>query len=78
MWVMLGEMFQNQFRGAALSVSGFLQWMSNFGITMTFPILLASFGLGGAYGLYAVFAAVSIVFVMKLVRETKGKPLEDM
>jgi SP family sugar:H+ symporter-like MFS transporter len=52
--------------------------MSNFGITMTFPILLASFGLGGAYGLYAVFAAVSIVFVMKLVRETKGKPLEDM
>jgi SP family sugar:H+ symporter-like MFS transporter len=78
MWVMLGEMFQNQFRGAALSVSGFLQWMSNFGITMTFPILLASFGLGGAYGLYAVFAAVSIVFVMKLVRETKGKPLEEM
>ena len=78
MWVMLGEMFQNQFRGAALSVSGFVQWMSNFAITMTFPILLGAFGLGGAYGLYTVFAAVSIVFVMKLVRETKGKPLEDM
>jgi SP family sugar:H+ symporter-like MFS transporter len=78
MWVMLGEMFQNQFRGAALSVSGFVQWISNFTITMTFPILLGSFGLGGAYGLYTVFAAVSIVFVVKLVRETKGKPLEDM
>jgi SP family sugar:H+ symporter-like MFS transporter len=78
MWVMLGEMFQNQFRGAALSVSGFVQWISNFAITMTFPILLGSFGLGGAYGLYTVFAAVSIVFVVKLVRETKGKPLEDM
>ena len=78
MWVMLGEMFQNQFRGAALSVSGFVQWMSNFAITMTFPILLGSFGLGGAYGLYTLFAAVSIVFVLKLVRETKGKPLEEM
>jgi MFS transporter, SP family, sugar:H+ symporter len=78
MWVMLGEMFQNQFRGAALSVSGFVQWMSNFAITMTFPILLGSFGLGGAYGLYTAFAAVSILFVVKLVRETKGKPLEDM
>ena len=78
MWVMLGEMFQNQFRGAALSVSGFVQWISNFAITMTFPILLGSFGLGGAYGLYTVFAAVSIVFVIKLVRETKGKPLEEM
>ena len=41
--------------------------------TMTFPILLASFGLGGAYGLYPFFAAISILFVVKLVRETKGK-----
>jgi SP family sugar:H+ symporter-like MFS transporter len=78
MWVMLGEMFPNQFRGAALSVSGFVQWISNFAITMTFPILLGSFGLGGAYSLYAAFAAVSIWFVLKLVRETKGKTLEDM
>lgn len=78
MWVMLGEMFQNQFRGAALSVSGFVQWISNFAITMTFPILLGSFGLGGAYGLYTIFAAISIFFVVKLVRETKGKPLEEM
>ena len=78
MWVMLGEMFQNQVRGAALSVSGFVQWISNFAITMAFPILLGSFGLGGAYGLYTVFAAVSIFFVIKLVRETKGKALEEM
>ena len=78
MWVMLGEMFPNQFRGAALSVSGFVQWISNFAITMTFPILLGSFGLGGAYSLYAAFAAISIWFVVKLVRETKGKTLEDM
>lgn len=78
MWVMLGEMFPNQFRGAALSVSGFVQWISNFAITMTFPILLGSFGLGGAYSLYAAFAAISIWFVVKLVSETKGKTLEDM
>jgi SP family sugar:H+ symporter-like MFS transporter len=77
-WVMLGEMFPNQFRGAALSVSGFVQWISNFAITMTFPILLGTFGLGGAYSLYAAFAAISIWFVVKLVRETKGKALEDM
>jgi SP family sugar:H+ symporter-like MFS transporter len=78
MWVMLGEMFPNQFRGAALSVSGFVQWISNFAITMTFPILLGSVGLVGTYSLYAAFAAVSIWFVAKLVRETKGKSLEDM
>ncbi len=78
MWVMLGEMFRNQFRGAALSISGFVQWMANFAITMTFPVLLVRFGLGGAYGLYTAFAALSIVFVVLLVRETKGKTLEEM
>ncbi|MCX7869550.1 MAG: MFS transporter, partial [Terrimicrobiaceae bacterium] len=78
MWVMLGEMFKNQFRGAALSVSGFSQWMSNFAVTMTFPWLLLNLGLGMAYGLYALFAAGSLVFVVMFVRETKGKTLEEM
>ncbi|MBU3664938.1 MAG: sugar porter family MFS transporter [Chthoniobacterales bacterium] len=78
MWVMLGEMFSNQFRGAALSLSGFVQWMSNFAITITFPMLLAGFGLGGAYGLYTFFALLSGVFVVFLIRETKGKSLEEM
>nr|WP_235903750.1 sugar porter family MFS transporter [Pontixanthobacter luteolus] len=78
MWVMLGEMFPNQIRGSGLAVSGFAQWISNFGITMTFPIMLASIGLSGAYGFYAVSAAISVVFVWLMVRETKGMELEDM
>lgn len=78
MWVMLGEMFKNQFRGAALSVSGFSQWMSNFTVTMTFPWLLRNLGLGAAYGLYTAFAAASLCFVVWCVRETKGKTLEEM
>ena len=79
MWVMLGEMFQNQFRGAALSISGFVQWIANFSITVTFPIMLASkMGLGGSYGVYTFFAVLSIFFVAKFVNETKGKELEEM
>ena len=78
MWGMLGEMFPNQIRGSGLAVSGVAQWGSNFAITMTFPILLAGIGLGGAYGLYAVCAVLSIVFVAKFTHETKGVELEDM
>jgi SP family sugar:H+ symporter-like MFS transporter len=78
MWVMLGEMFPNQIRGSGLAVSGLAQWGSNFAITMTFPILLAGIGLGGAYGLYAAFAVISIVFIAKFVYETKGIELENM
>ncbi|MEL7488939.1 MAG: MFS transporter, partial [Pseudomonadota bacterium] len=78
MWVMLGEMFPNQIRGSGLAVSGLAQWTSNFGIAMTFPIMLASIGLAGAYGLYFVFAAISVLFVLRMVHETRGVELEDM
>jgi sugar porter (SP) family MFS transporter len=78
MWVMLGEMFPNQIRGSGLAVAGLFQWGSNFLITWTFPMLLASIGLAGAYGLYAVAAFLSIFFVLNYVHETKGKELEQM
>ncbi len=78
MWVMLGEMFPNQIRGSGLAVSGLVQWTANFIITITFPILLAGIGLGGAYGIYAIFAFLSVIFVVKFINETKGKELEQM
>jgi SP family sugar:H+ symporter-like MFS transporter len=78
MWIMLGEMFPNQIRGSGLAVSGLAQWGSNFVIIMTFPILLAGIGLGGAYGIYAAGAVISIFFVAKFTHETRGIELEDM
>jgi len=78
MWVMLGEMFPNQIRGTGLAVSGLAQWCSNFVITMTFPVLLASISLAGAYTFYTICAFLSIWFVVAMVRETRGIELEDM
>lgn len=78
MWVMLGEMFPNQIRGSGLAVSGLAQWGANFGITMTFPILLTAIGLAGAYGIYMIFAILSVVFTVVMVKETRGKELEEM
>ncbi len=78
MWVMLGEMFPNQIRGAALAVAGLTQWGTNFAVTMTFPVLLGGIGLGGTYGIYAAFALLSFFIVKTIVRETKGKSLEEM
>jgi len=77
-WVLLGEMFNNRIRGAALAVAASAQWIANFAITMTFPMLLASFGLAGAYGLYTISALLSIFFVTKYIKETRGVRLEEM
>lgn len=78
MWVLLGEIFPNHLRGVGLAVSGFAQWMANFAITMTFPIMLTTIGLSTAYGLYAMAAFISLFFVWYGVRETRGKRLEQM
>ncbi|GHV15448.1 MFS transporter [Fibrobacterales bacterium] len=77
-WILLGEMFNNRIRGAALALGGLSQWLANFAIAGTFPILLAKIGLGGAYGIYCLFAFLSIFFVLTKIKETNGKELEDM
>ncbi|BCK68291.1 sugar transporter [Streptomyces libani subsp. rufus] len=76
-WVFLGEMFPNKIRAAALGVAASAQWIANWAITASFPSL-SDWNLSGTYIIYAVFALLSIPFVLKFVKETKGKALEEM
>ncbi|MCW7989764.1 major facilitator transporter [Streptomyces platensis subsp. clarensis] len=76
-WVFLGEMFPNRIRAAALGVAASAQWIANWAITASFPSL-SDWNLSGTYVIYAVFALLSIPFVLKFVKETKGKALEEM
>ncbi|WP_329290686.1 sugar porter family MFS transporter [Streptomyces sp. NBC_01455] len=76
-WVFLGEMFPNRIRAAALGVAASAQWIANWAITASFPSL-ADWNLSVTYVIYTVFAALSIPFVLKYVKETKGKALEEM
>ncbi|CAL9431958.1 D-xylose-proton symporter [Streptomyces sp. enrichment culture] len=76
-WVFLGEMFPNRLRAAALGVAAAAQWIANWAITASFPSL-AEWNLSGTYVIYTIFAALSIPFVLKFVKETKGKALEEM
>ena len=78
MWVMLGEMFPNQIRGSGLAVAGAAQWITNFLVSFTFPLMAKVIGLSITYGFYALCAFLSIPFVIRLIRETRGTELEDM
>jgi len=76
-WVLLGEMFPNRIRAGALAVAAAVQWVANFAVSATFPGL-ADLGLTVAYGLYAVMAVLSGLFVLRFIPETKGRTLEEM
>jgi SP family sugar:H+ symporter-like MFS transporter len=77
-WILLGEMFPNRARGAALAMAVFAQWIANWLVTISFPPIVASLGPVGAYGIYLFFAVVSFFFVRGKVRETRGVALEAM
>jgi SP family xylose:H+ symportor-like MFS transporter len=82
-WVLLAEIFPNSIRGA-MSIAVAAQWIANWVISLTFPImndnvwLTAKFNHGFSYWIYGIMGVLSAIFMWKLVPETKGKTLEEM
>ncbi|HUE37429.1 MAG TPA: D-xylose transporter XylE [Candidatus Acidoferrum sp.] len=82
-WVLLSEIFPNQIRGKAMAVAVAAQWIANFIVSATFPILndnrlVAGFHHGFAYWIYGVMSVLAAIFMWKIVPETKGRSLEQM
>jgi MFS transporter, SP family, xylose:H+ symportor len=83
-WVMLAEIFPNSIRGKAMSIAVASQWIMNFIVSTTFPVmdgstaLNAHFNHGFAYWVYGVCAVLAALFVIRFVPETKGRPLESI
>lgn len=77
-WVMLPEVLPLGVRGAAMGVAVMLNWAANFAVAQTFPPLIDGVGPGPVFLGYAVLGVVALVFVKKLVTETKGRSLEEI
>ncbi|MFI3321533.1 MAG: D-xylose transporter XylE [Rikenellaceae bacterium] len=83
-WVLLAEIFPNQIRGSAMALAVAVQWIANYLVSWTFPMMDKSsyltelFNHGFAYWVYALMAVLSALFMWKMVPETKGKTLEEM
>ncbi len=83
-WVLLSEIFPNKIRGRALAVAVAAQWIANYLVSWTFPMmdkntyLLEKFNHGFAYWIYGVMGVLAMWLVWKYVPETKGKTLEEV
>ncbi|MBP1838720.1 D-xylose transporter XylE [Formosa algae] len=83
-WVLLSEIFPNNIRGKALAVAVGCQWVANYLVSWTFPMmdknsyLIEQFNHGFAYWIYGLMGVLAAFFVWKFIPETKGKTLEDM
>ncbi len=83
-WVMLSEIYPNSIRGKAMSIAVAAQWIMNFIVSTTFPVmdgssaLNAHFNHGFAYWVYGACSLLAALFVLRFVPETKGRPLESI
>jgi len=78
MWVLFSELFPNRVRGIAISFSGLVNSTIAFLVTFIFPWQLETIGNSGTFLIYGLFAVVGLVFVMRILPETKGRSLEEL
>ena len=76
-WVLISEIFPNKIRGRAVAVAVVAQWAANYLISSTYPSMM-EFSGAFTYGFYGVMSLISLIFVWKMVPETKGKSLEEI
>jgi len=88
-WVILSEIFPNKIRSIAMSIAVAVQWLANYFVTQTFPVVVESevnqlqlnggvFNNALPYFIFSGFIIFIIIFVWKFIPETKGKTLEEM
>lgn len=83
-WVLLAEIFPNSIRSTVMSIAVAGQWIANFLVSWTFPMLdknqylTDTFNHGVAYWIYGVMGLLAALFIWKFVPETKGRTLEQM
>lgn len=77
-WVFISEIFPNRIRGRGQSFGSLTHWVFAWLTSATFPGVIAGLGGGVAFAVFAVFMLGQLAWVLKVMPETKGVPLEEM
>ena len=79
-WILCSEIFPTKVRGRAMSVATFVIWTSCYIVAQTFPMLNDSPAVGPAltFWIYTAFSLAGLLFVVRMVPETKGRSLEEI
>jgi sugar porter (SP) family MFS transporter len=76
-WVIVAEIFPTKIRGQAMAISMVVLWLSDFSVSQTFPWLMEHIK-EKTFFFYAVINIIGFLFAWFVVKETKGKTLEEI
>lgn len=77
-WLMCSEIFPLRMRATGMGMAVFFQWIGNFVVGFTFPILLSTLGLSATFFVFVGLGTCAIIFVRIFMPETKGQTLEEL
>ncbi|WP_342022772.1 sugar porter family MFS transporter [Arthrobacter citreus] len=77
-WLMIAEIFPLRVRGLGMGLSVFVQWMANFAVGFSFPMLMAGLGISSTFFIFVGLGLCAILFVRRFMPETQGKSLEQL
>jgi MFS transporter, SP family, xylose:H+ symportor len=77
-WVFISEIFPNQIRARGQSLGSLTHWVFAAAVSWAFPGIAALLGGGAAFALFFLCMVGQLLWVLKVMPETKGVPLEEM
>jgi major inositol transporter-like SP family MFS transporter len=77
-WLMLSEIFPLRLRGVGMGLTVLVLWMTNFAVSLLFPIVVAGIGISTTFFIFAALNVGSFVFAATRVPETNGRSLEQL
>jgi len=92
-YLIMSEVFPTRIRGLGMSLALFCNWVANFVVANTFLSLASALTAegnqitimgeagpnpGGSFLIYGILAVLGIIFVYRMVPETKGHSLEEI
>ncbi len=77
-WVFISEIFPNHVRSYGNSLGSGTHWVFAALIAATFPYVTSTLGGGFTFALFAFIMVFQLIFVWKMMPETKNKSLEEL
>jgi sugar porter (SP) family MFS transporter len=77
-WVFISEVFPNEVRAGGQALGSFTHWFMAALIAFSFPAIAEKLGGGTTFLIFAIMMVFQLLFVLRLMPETKGKSLEKI
>src|SRR5712691_3428516 len=77
-WVLISEIFPNRYRAVGQSLGSATHWVFAALLTTVFPLMVSAFHPGNIFLFFCGMMALQLVWVLAMVPETKGVPLEEI